>query len=650
MTRALRIALTAIVLVNLAFVHATEDASLSWLAPMYAATILSPWLARFSGSAIYRWTWNFAVIGIFAVLVRHTAVAGPRYLLEDGLRLAAVCQVHVLCTLGTRQTPDLLFFNSFLIAVVTAFLTQDALYFVVFLAYAPLLVTGLCLYAARSAPAATIVKSALLRSGVAIAVTSMVFFVWPRDFQRKGMVVERLTLGPSGEALQVGFTDVVRLGQKGGASSSEAVVLRATLLSGDSADVPGYWRGATQLDFDGESWSAGPSARLGDPQWREGATRAVVRDVPGEGPVFDVELLDASAGRLFVPLPARSIAIVSPQPEETPAALFDGTLRFMSQGAGRDVDNVRFRLELGATGVAQGGATPASESPQLAPALQLQEGRVPRDVADIALEVRQNLPADAAQHAVVEAMRERLASRTDYLPPGAADAAPDLAAFVSGRAGGHCEHFASALATMLRSVRIPCRLVTGYMTDDWDAKARQLTIRRRDAHAWVEVKDPAAGWYTVDPTPATGRGAARGRTLMASIEAWARRAWDSVIRFDDESRDAVLMAIVALPARAIGFLSDRPAACALAAALVAAAAILGRLRRARRVPAEVREYRACLRRLRIAPRRGETPRDLVARAASLGLASDAVERLGAATRRHEAARYARGVPDARAAR
>jgi len=198
-TALLRLVLTALVLTNLAFVHATEDASLTWLLPMYAATLASPWLARLAGSALWRWLWNGAVVATFAVLVRHTAVAGPRHLLEDGLCLAALCQVHVLCTLGERQKPDLLFFNSFLVAVVTAFLTQDVPYSLVFLAYAPLLVLGLSLYAAqRSRAPAVVARAALVHAGAALVITAVVFLAWPRDFRRRSRWVRRRSRSRSG--------------------------------------------------------------------------------------------------------------------------------------------------------------------------------------------------------------------------------------------------------------------------------------------------------------------------------------------------------------------------------------------------------------------------------------------------------------------
>lgn len=70
---------------------------------------------------------------------------------------------------------------------------------------------------------------------------------------------------------------------------------------------------------------------------------------------------------------------------------------------------------------------------------------------------------------------------------------------------GACDFFASALAVMCRAVGIPSRVVTGYMSTEYDADKRTLTIRESDAHAWVEIYIPKYGWVTVDPTPPSAR-------------------------------------------------------------------------------------------------------------------------------------------------
>jgi hypothetical protein len=636
----LRIVLTGIVATNLAFVHATEDANLAWLVPMYAATLASPWLARLAGSALWRWLWNGAVIATFAVLVRHTAVAGPRHLLEDGLSLAALCQVHVLCTLGEKQKPDLLFFNSFLVAVVTAFLTQDLPYSIVFLVYAPLFVLGLSLYAARRSRApAVVARTALVHAGAALAVTAVVFLACPRDFRRKGLVVESLAFGPAAQSLEVGFTPEVKLGQVGDAKASDALVLRAKVLTGDAADVPSYWRGATQLEFDGARWHAGLSDRLGDPRWAVSGARALARPGPQGVAEVDVVLADHSAARLFLPLTATRVEMVSATAgDELSAALSDGTLR-LSPAESASAHDLEYRVELGRRAAPLGGAIVTPAPRDLWPALG-RRGRQSAEAAKLAKSLRGELPANAAQHEIVEHVRARLAARGDYRAPGAQDAAADIDAFVSGRAGGHCEHFATALALVLRHEGIPCRLVTGYFSDDWDDRTSTLTVRRRDAHAWIEVKDPQAGWYAVDPTPANARAERHEQSFVASLTTWLSRTWESVVRFDDDARERALAWVASLPRRAAALASSHPLAFGAVAALAAALLVLERRRRARRIPAEVRAYRACLRRLRLAPRPGETPRDLIARATIEGIAPAALARLETATSRHEAARYA----------
>ncbi len=66
---------------------------------------------------------------------------------------------------------------------------------------------------------------------------------------------------------------------------------------------------------------------------------------------------------------------------------------------------------------------------------------------------------------------------------------------------GYCEHFATAMVLMLRSLGIPSRLVTGYSPEEWNPYGSYFKVRQSDAHAWVEVFFPHSGWLTFDPTP-----------------------------------------------------------------------------------------------------------------------------------------------------
>ncbi|MGB3444949.1 MAG: DUF3488 and transglutaminase-like domain-containing protein [Actinophytocola sp.] len=64
---------------------------------------------------------------------------------------------------------------------------------------------------------------------------------------------------------------------------------------------------------------------------------------------------------------------------------------------------------------------------------------------------------------------------------------------------GFCEQYASAMAILLRAARIPSRVAMGYTGGYSNGEYR--TITTQNAHAWVEVFFPSAGWVTFDPTP-----------------------------------------------------------------------------------------------------------------------------------------------------
>lgn len=73
--------------------------------------------------------------------------------------------------------------------------------------------------------------------------------------------------------------------------------------------------------------------------------------------------------------------------------------------------------------------------------------------------------------------------------------------FLFRQKAGYCEYYATAMVLMLRSIGIPSRLVTGFLTGEWNEIGGYFTVRQKDAHAWVEAYFPRSGWVTFDPTP-----------------------------------------------------------------------------------------------------------------------------------------------------
>ena len=144
MSSTLRSCLLALVVLNLVFVHITQAVSLIWILALYVVASAAPLLWPLQRYLTYRMAWNLGLMVVFALLLQHIITAGGvRHLLEDGLRLAAFCQVHILNNLGRQKKPDLIFFNSFLIVIVTSLFCQDLIYSIVFLAYAAVLILSM---------------------------------------------------------------------------------------------------------------------------------------------------------------------------------------------------------------------------------------------------------------------------------------------------------------------------------------------------------------------------------------------------------------------------------------------------------------------------------------------------------------------------
>ena len=635
MTRAVRVCLAALVLVNLAFVYITEAASWTWLGPLIALTFASPWLSRLAGSWIYRLCWNLAVLGVFALLVQHVTYAGVAYLLEDGLLLAALCQVHLINVLGPNQKPDLVFFNSFLIAVVTSYLGLELGYSLVFLAYAPVLFISMQLLTLARTGAemkpglfGVAVRQGFFRSAVVLGLTAIAFFFWPRDFHRR--VFLALRLSPPGALREVAFSEEIDLGQTGKATASDRIVMRVRLTSGTPADVPTHWRGATLDRFDGTAWRAVGNAYAAD-YWRP--TDPWVWERRGGGRLgtadVEVQLADPEAPRLFAPLASHRLEFQTQTGVKRLNPIPDLNFKCIRRG---DRNPIRYALEVDGRRPDLGGRKrPLTR--RFLMHVQQNPTVVPQRAREIAHELRRQLPDDAEQHAIVEEMRRYLTARYRYFAPGAEGGAKSLEHFLSGDAGGHCEYFATALVLMLRTQLIPCRVVTGYRSEEWDENGKFLTVRARHAHAWVEVLDLEAGWYTVDPTPTVGAGAATAGTgVLARLRSFVSTFWAKVTGFNEEARVGVLVWFTELPA----WLLARRGAVALLVGLVVLLGLALRWRRCRRRPPAVRDYRRWLKRLRLRLRPGETPRELLARSA---LPPPDQERLRAATESHEARRY-----------
>jgi transglutaminase-like putative cysteine protease len=98
--------------------------------------------------------------------------------------------------------------------------------------------------------------------------------------------------------------------------------------------------------------------------------------------------------------------------------------------------------------------------------------------------------------------------------PPAAGRAP-LDAFLFDTKEGYCQHFAGAMALLLRMGGVPARVATGFSPGGFSKRRDAWIVRDTDAHAWVEAWFDDLGWVTFDPTP----DATPARSQIAALEA-----------------------------------------------------------------------------------------------------------------------------------
>ena len=98
----------------------------------------------------------------------------------------------------------------------------------------------------------------------------------------------------------------------------------------------------------------------------------------------------------------------------------------------------------------------------------------------------------------VKALESKLKSDFEYTTNIAAENIED---FLFNKKKGHCEYFASALAILCRYIGIPSRIVSGFLSDEWNSIGKFYTVRFSHAHAWTEIFIKDKGWIKFDPTP-----------------------------------------------------------------------------------------------------------------------------------------------------
>lgn len=190
--------------------------------------------------------------------------------------------------------------------------------------------------------------------------------------------------------------------------------------------------------------------------------------------------------------------------------------------------------------------------------LQYDRERIP-SARELAEQVVENIPADQRSTVrVAEELQRFLSNNPQFSYTLDLNAEPQrgvdpLEQFLATDRKGHCQYFASALAMMLRSVEIPCRMVIGYRSEEYSAVERYCVVRQSHAHAWVEALVPRDDidqralmtvaspkshyWMRLDPTPGVSTLDDGNREGVEGVLDTANEIWeDYVMDMDAEKQ------------------------------------------------------------------------------------------------------------------
>ena len=73
--------------------------------------------------------------------------------------------------------------------------------------------------------------------------------------------------------------------------------------------------------------------------------------------------------------------------------------------------------------------------------------------------------------------------------------------FLFNQKRGYSEYFASAMAVLLRTVKVPARVAVGYTSGEETEVPGIYAVRDNNSHGWVEVYFPGYSWVPFEPTP-----------------------------------------------------------------------------------------------------------------------------------------------------
>jgi transglutaminase-like putative cysteine protease len=348
-----------------------------------------------------------------------------------------------------------------------------------------------------------------------------------------------------GTDFSTGFSDRVQLGRIGQIQQSNAVVMHIQIEGDRRGQYALHWRGVALAKFDGRDWS---NPREQQVLQREADGSFAVR-LSNQGVEQASPVRSQTAPRrlnhlihyrvLMEPI-GTNVFFLAPWARRVSGAY--RTLQIDTGGAVSDMDSQR------SVSLYEADSDISTPSPEelrgagdylpLGALTYLQLPRLDPRIPRLAAQITGSASNSYDKAAVLERYLKTHYGYTLQLPRS--PVADPLANFLFERKQGHCEYYASSMAVMLRTLRIPARVVNGFRSDEFNDVTGNYVVRAKNAHAWVEAYFPGYGWVTFDPTPggAVGSPQGWGRAMLyldAAASFW--REW--VISYDSSHQSAL---------------------------------------------------------------------------------------------------------------
>ncbi|MBI5776221.1 MAG: DUF3488 domain-containing protein [Nitrospirae bacterium] len=455
-------------------------------------------------------TWTGLMIAAFLFMFADLFwISGD--LLPAGIHFLVALMVQKLFTLRERKDFLHLYAISLMELLGAAALTLELWYAAVFAAYLLTAIWTLLLYHLRSeaeeAQAAGVAALAAAQAhqpgtitsrffwstnGIAIGalcLTLLIFIVTPRIgagfFEKNRGDLIRMS----------GFSEKVDLGMVGSVKLDNTVVMRV-----EFPDHKGpltertYFRGASYDAYDGRSWSNTLHDRQLLARSPEGEFVVAADGLPESSPALRqdilVEALDTSV--LF------GVPLVESVKGTFSTVLVDG----MGDVSLPYVPATRFQYSIRSIPTRVSGDDHGQTQADYPESLRRRFLQLPAGSQRVAELARQIVQPAAPSYDMAAAVERHLKQSYQYsLDLGTSPAVNPVEDFLFVRKTGYCDHYATAMVVLLRTLGIPARLATGFAQGEWNDVGGYYTVRQRDAHAWVEVYFPNSGWVTFDPTP-----------------------------------------------------------------------------------------------------------------------------------------------------